>query len=661
MNEKNLKHYRLIILFVFGSFFIVNSIFILFPGILDIFSLRLNDRLFDLRNSIKGPEPIWSDSDENGSVRQLITLIELDDRGYDKLDELRQQYGDLKFDANLINILSDVDVEAIAYDTVFANEGGVELIGSTKKAGNVYYPLILAPANVSNRLTLSKEVKKDLWNIKVMGKSPEEYQLRYSTKPELLKEAKGASHININPDNDGIYRRIPLLIRTRDGYLPSLGLRLATDYLDVGPNSIEVVFGKQIVLKNAKYPDGNTKDIKIPIDEQGQMIINFADKWLDAYSHIAFVDIFQVLDDEDLLDVLREKVEGNFVIVADVSSAGKDFEAVPIEKDYPLSSVHANVLNSILTENFIKELSGWQVILINVLFAIFMYLLAIKTRAFIFLSGTALLFLIYTFFVISLFIIFGTMMNSIPAALGIAFSFIFVSVYRYLKEEQEKALLYQTFESYFAPSVMNKIISNPEKLESSERKNLTILFTDISGFTAWSSTREPEEIHSTLNEYFAEMARIVFKYEGTIDKYMGDGMLTFFGDPVEYDDHALRAVKSAIDMQRRAKNLSDEWAKKGKLKLQMRIGINTGDVVVGNMGSKDRIEYTVLGSNVNLAQRLESNAPLGGILISKSVYDEIIKEKDTDPGVLNDVEIKKYASLSLKGFTEDIQVYEITI
>ncbi len=657
MNDKDQKHYKLIILFIAGSFVIVNLIFILFPGVFDILQLRLNDQLFKLRNSIKGPEEVWGEDQGN----PLVILVELDDKGYDRLEELKEIYGDREFDADIINVLSAAGVESIGYDTVFAREGGGELIDATKNSRKVYYPIVLSLVNTGNNLSNSSVLMENTLNMKTSGKSLPEFYIRYGTKPVLAKESKGLAHINVNPDSDGIYRRIPLLMRTKDGYFPSLGLSMAMDYLQVGPDQMEVVFGSHILLKKAKYPDGSTRDIKIPVADQGEMIINYAGQWLDVYRHIAFVDILEVLQDEDLLDILKEAVAGGLVIVADVSSAGKDFEAVPMARDYPLSSVHANVLNSIITANFIYELSGWKQIVIAILIGFILCIIAIKTRALIFSLLTFLIFCFYSLFVAVMFVYGNTFINAIPTAIAVVFSFIFIAVYRYLKEEQEKNFLYQTFQSYFAPSVMNKILSDPEKLESSERKVLTVLFTDISGFTAWSSTREPEEIHSTLNEYYSEMARIVFKYEGTIDKYMGDGMMAFYGDPVDYDDHALRAVKTAIDMQRKARELSEEWKNTGKLQLQMRIGINTGDMVVGNMGSEDRIDYTVLGSNVNLAQRLEANAPIGGILISRLVYEHIMKEKDNISYNLNDIEILPYAKLSLDGFAEDIQVYQIKI
>ncbi len=662
MNDSNRKHNIRITLLVVGSFIFVNAIFFLFSDVFDILNIRINDQLFKLRYRIKGPEPVWNGG--KSDKKSYITLIELDERGYNKLEELKDDVANQSFEADIINILRDAHVSAIAYDTVFATEAPQALIDATSRAKNLYYPIILAPPNtaVQTRLDEGSVLKKYLWYIKETRRSNQiDSNIYAAPKPELAIEAKGIGQININPDIDGVYRRVPLLIKYGGGYFPSLTLRVAADHLGVTPAQIEVTFGKYIFLKGAKFPDGSKKDIKIPINERGETIINFAGKWLDVFNHISFVDLLRVLEDEDLIKVLNNQIGDNLVIVADVSSRGKDFGAVPLENFYPLSNIHTNLLNSILTLNFIYELKPWQKLLIDLLLIVMICVAAIRTRALVFSGLTALIFSLFIAFVLWLFLYNNTLTNVLSPSLGIVFSFIFVNLYRYMREEQEKAYLFRTFESYFAPSVMNKILKNPERLESGEKKVLSVLFSDISQFTAWCTTHEPEEIHRTLNEYFSEMARIIFKYEGTVDKYMGDGMMAFFGDPIEYDDHALRAVEAAIEMQQKARELKKQWEAQGRLQIRMRIGINTGEVVVGNMGSKSRMDYTVLGSNVNLAQRLEANAPSEGILISQAVHNELKKEEEKDKNSVKNIKTTSYGKINVKGISEEIDVYQVEL
>jgi adenylate cyclase len=161
----------------------------------------------------------------------------------------------------------------------------------------------------------------------------------------------------------------------------------------------------------------------------------------------------------------------------------------------------------------------------------------------------------------------------------------------------------------------------------------------------------PDQIQNFLAEYFDAMVQIVFKYEGTVDKYIGDGLMVFFGAPEPQPDHAVRCVNAAIEMQKKCRELKEKWIKEGLFPLKIRIGINTGEVVVGNMGTRKKLAYTVLGSDVNLANRLESNAPVEGIMISRRTYDLVKDEIPTLP----------HEPVLVKGLDIPIEVYTVPV
>jgi adenylate cyclase len=659
-NGSNRKRYIVTILLVLGSFIGAHAVVFIFSDAFDSFNIRINDQLLKLRYRLKGPEPVWTDGKTAG--RSYITIVELDDRGYHQLEELKAGSGNRSFDADILKILSDADVFGIAYETVFAKEVTEGFIDATARAGNLYYPDILAPLGGPRESEADEDeaLRKNLWHLKVVQSgNPISTYVYYTTDPRLAFKAKGIGHVNINPDIDGIYRRIPLIIRHRDGYFPALTLRMAADYLDVNPSDIEVAFGKHILLKDAHFPGGRIRDIAVPIDDKGQMTINFAGKWRAVFRHISFTGLLKALEDKDMVGILRDEIRGNLVVVADVSSRSKDFGAVPLENFYPISNAHVNILNSILTTNFIYQLEPWQQLVGSLILVLILGAVAIKFPGRVFSAFTILIFGLFLVFVLLLFMYKSTQTNVLSPSLGIVSTLIVINTYMYIREERDKAFLYRTFESYFAPSVLKKILKDPEKLNSVERKEVSIPFSDISGFTSRSSAKEPEEIHSTLNEYYSMMAQIIFKYEGTIDKYMGDGMMAFFGDPIEYDDHALRAIHAAVDMQKKAIEIKELWKAQGKLQLQMRIGINTGQVAVGNMGSENRVDYTIIGSSVNLAHRLEENAPLEGILISQATYEELAKDNYRDR--LKDINATFYGNIRIKGHSEEIKVYEVRV
>jgi class 3 adenylate cyclase len=201
--------------------------------------------------------------------------------------------------------------------------------------------------------------------------------------------------------------------------------------------------------------------------------------------------------------------------------------------------------------------------------------------------------------------------------------------------------------------MLTKILENPKSLAlQGQRKELTMLFSDIKSFSTLSDKIEPELIHRLLNLYFSRMTNIVFHYDGFVDKFIGDGLLCFFGDPIPHPDHALRAVRAALEMQQEVRVLALQIQENLRLDpIHIRIGINTGYVIVGNMGSSERMDYTVLGSDVNLAQRLEASARPGHIMISERTYQEIQGK----------IEARKLDKIIIKGFENPVQVYEVVL
>jgi adenylate cyclase len=291
-------------------------------------------------------------------------------------------------------------------------------------------------------------------------------------------------------------------------------------------------------------------------------------------------------------------------------------------------------------------------VLVEIFLAGIILFLALRSSSVSFTVGTVLLAVSYTGVALLLFLYGRIIVHAVRPLFTLTFATIAVTAYRYLNEEKEKEFLRRTFEAYFPPTIVKKILANPLLITAAgQKKELTILFSDIKNFTAYSATLTPDQIQKSLNEYFDAMVEIVFHYQGTVDKYIGDGLMVFFGDPEPQPDHAMRCVRAAMAMQIKARELKQKWEKDQSIPIQIRIGINTGVVVVGNMGSARRLSYTVLGSAVNLAQRLESNAPVEGILISQRTY-ELVKDH---------VPTRALGEITVKGITQPMPVYEVLV
>lgn len=223
-------------------------------------------------------------------------------------------------------------------------------------------------------------------------------------------------------------------------------------------------------------------------------------------------------------------------------------------------------------------------------------------------------------------------------------------VSQYLLERRERSRVTGLFGRYVSQAVVDEILSNPDAIKlGGERKDVTLLFIDIRGFTPLSEKMEPEDVINVLNEYLDLCTQAIFKYGGTLDKFIGDGVMAIFGAPVPQEDHAKRAVLAGIELKSQADELNRRIEEKYGRSVRFGMGINSGPAVIGNIGSKERLEYTAIGDTVNLASRLESNAKPGQILISEETYRRV---KD-------DFVFKELPPLKVKGKEKPVNVYEV--
>jgi len=227
-----------------------------------------------------------------------------------------------------------------------------------------------------------------------------------------------------------------------------------------------------------------------------------------------------------------------------------------------------------------------------------------------------------------------------------------VTLYRYIIEEREKRKIRGAFSFYVNPSVVNEMLKNPEKLKlGGDKKELSVLFSDIRGFTTLAEEMEPETLVNLLNEYLTDMTNVVFEFDGLLDKYIGDAVMAVFGAPLEQTDHPMKACRTALKMLERLGKMQQKWEAEGTPRLDIGIGINTGPMVVGNMGSERRFDYTVMGDSVNLASRLEGiNKEYGTrVVISEFTYDKV---KD-------DFFCRELDAVRVKGKVRPVKIFEL--
>ncbi|HNY12737.1 MAG TPA: adenylate/guanylate cyclase domain-containing protein, partial [Candidatus Wallbacteria bacterium] len=312
--------------------------------------------------------------------------------------------------------------------------------------------------------------------------------------------------------------------------------------------------------------------------------------------------------------------------------------------------IHALAQATFLENAFIYKVSNFFNFALTILLSVFLgAVIARKTpfKAFV----TAVLLMLAHLLATGVLFYFQIAVHSVLPQLSMILTYVFMTSYKYLKEENEKQLIKSIFKQYVTAEVVDELLESPEKLALGGKKTkLTVLFLDIRNFTRLSEQLTPEAVVDLLNSFFEEMVAIVFKYDGTLDKYLGDGMMVIFGAPADRPDNARRAVECALEMQRASIEFSRRRRAANIYTIDgIGVGVNTGEVVVGNIGSQKHKEYTIIGDNVNLAARIVSIALVNQVLVSESTYLELASK----------LEVKKKETVKLKGKTEPVNVYEI--
>ena len=436
--------------------------------------------------------------------------------------------------------------------------------------------------------------------------------------PILSRAVKYQGFFNMIPDLDGEVRWHPMLVTLhgRDDYYPSLSLITAAVYLH-----------RDIVLKIGDEGEVSLLAIgkrRIPVNESGKLLINYRGP-PGTFKTYSFVD---VLDGK----VPPSEFKNKIVLVGATAIGIYDLRNTPFGAEFPGVEVHANVISNILNGDFLVR-PAWM-IFVDLAIVLFLGLLL----GIILSPLSALMNLIVTIVVFAGYNIFAQWVfesqrlwvSSLYPDMTILFVFVGVVIFKYLTEEKSKKEIKNAFQQYVSHHVVNEILKDPSKLKlGGERRVVTVMFSDIRGFTSISESLSPTELVTLLNSYLTPMTDIVLKHEGTLDKFIGDAIMAFFGAPLEQKDHASRACRAAIEMKHKLAELNREWQKKGWPEIRIGIGINSGEVAVGNMGSQSRFDYTVMGDNVNLASRLEGTNKVYGttIIISEFTYMMIEREE----------------------------------
>lgn len=499
---------------------------------------------------------------------------------------------------------------------------------------------------------------------------------------EMIRDSSRTGFVNVEPSrSDGLRRKLPLIVRLGDSVYPSLVLQCLMTGEGIKPEDVKVILGERIEIK------GEENQWSIPIDDAGRMWINYRgtdtegknDVFEGAGAIVYFGLIYflneygtNLTENPDAEwpsqyetangdEIPIPTVSDQYLIVGQAASGLTDFGPTPLGPQTPLFKVHATALNNILQDDFLRVIPLFPVIIGFLLVTYLSIIFLRETRISLTLVVPLLVIAVFVVCSFALFSSFSLMIPTVWPVLGFSIAQGGLITYRLVSESQAKGRIRAMFSTYVAPEVVDQLIESGEEPKlGGEEIEITAFFSDIQSFSAFSEILSPTQLVTLMNDYLSEMSHILKYYgTGTVDKFIGDAIVGIFGAPYHYPDHAYQGCISSIQMQRKQAELREIWKRSGDWpekvhQMRTRIGLNSGLAVVGNMGARDRMNYTMMGDTVNLAARTESGAKAYG------VYTMVTGEtRKGAEAAKDDLAFRFLDKIVVKGRTQPVEMFEL--
>lgn len=587
------------------------------------------------------------------SASKDIVLIAIDEaslEAYGRWPWARDRHG------YMVHYLKQAGARAIVFDVMFPEPDSMDeeydsvFADEARAAGNVFLPYLLESSPTRTTDVVPKAtipVERDARDAPPLLPG---YRGLKPPIPALADAAVGLGYINLFAGLDGTTRTVPLLAESPDSNRAFAHLTASiAKYL---------LNAEKAVLTDQKLMMGPAA---IPLSRNGRMVVNWYgplelpnNKWTyQAYSAGAVLKAFTELQKGQPASLDPALFKDKVVFIAGTAASTYDLRVTPVSRLSPGVLIHMTALDNILQNRFMKAAPYWvflATILILCLLAAAAFML-VRHQVFKFALIVALGIGYYGLAVYA-FIRHGVWVELAFPEAAIAGTFAVAASVEYLTEGRQRRQLRSVFDRFMASDVVDEIMRDPTSIKlGGEKKELTVLFSDVRGFTTISEQLSPEELVALLNEYLSCMTEIILRHRGNVNKYLGDGIMAIFGAPRTEPAHAAVACYTALASQQALAELRTDWQRRGLQEITARIGINTGNVVVGNVGSPMRMEYTVMGDSVNLASRLEG---------ANKFYDtQILIGPRTFELAGNDFETREVDLLRVKGKRAPVVVYEL--
>lgn len=531
--------------------------------------------------AVIGLDIIYAEPEESGAIRDLEAWLAAERSkgtlGSQALQSLRMRLRALDADQHFAESLAQAG-RVVLTVPFFVPESGV--------AGES--PAVIEPVSETlkrSEFMLVKQTKP------ARESQPYEATAMLPLLDVFARQANGLGHVYRLPDHDGVTRREVLALRHGDSYYPSFALEVARHYLGQTREHMALLLGDGVKL-------GSTV---VPTDQKLRMLIDYVGRdlrfpWVSA------------------TDVIHQRVPSNLfhgkaVLVGTAALGTYDQLSTPFSANFPGVEKNATVVENILHQRFLTAglWTGPIEFGLVLLFGFVLTCILPRVRALHGTCLTAVTWIGYTGLAQALFVTEGICLPLVMPTLAIGSVFMVTTLLNYVFQERQAREIHSMFASYVSPRIVQELVKSPSKATlGGQRKELTMLFADLVGFTAYSEHRSAEDVVEQLNEYLGVMTDVIFRWNGTLDKFVGDEIVVFWGAPLDQPDHAELAVRCALEMRARLTELQAGWKTQGKPLLENGIGINTGMALVGNIGAEGKkMDYTMIGDQVNLAARIQ--------------------------------------------------------
>jgi adenylate cyclase len=605
---------------------------------------RFNNNFIDMYFNIRGEVPASRD----------IVIIDIDENSLQKLGHWPWRRDKI---AHIVDNLTAMGVGVIGFDMVFAEEDDA----SPSKVAKEYnltlknpidYDEIFAksiassPSILGYVLNMEQNYTLTIPNVNAVFIEKNRPNTAYLPQahgvtaniPILQEAAYSSGSFNMFPDADGVVRSVPLLYRYDGMIYPSLSLEILR--IALGVSMVEVLYDTYGVEAI------KVGDIRIPTDANGRLFVNFAGA-KKSYHYISAWDIYHD-------NVKREEIEGKIALLGTSAAGLLDLRAMPFDMMIPGVEIHANVMDNMMQQNFLQKPSNIEGV--NILMILFSTLIAgfIVSLFSPFLSLGLSLGFLGLFHVALYHMMFdeGMILNIIYPTLSIVTVILALFFSNFFHESRQKETILGKFAKKVSPAVAETLIKSGNVDFKANEREVSIFFSDIRSFTTISEGFDsPHALIDYLNDYMSPMSDIIIKNGGTIDKYIGDAIMAYWNAPLDVKNHADMAVSSAIEQLDALIPLNKKLREKGLAKIEIGIGIHTGDVVVGEMGSHDRSDYTIIGDTVNLGSRVEG--------LCKVYASEILITQDSKDRLKNSYKLREIDSVVVKGKEKAVTLYSV--